>query len=220
VASFNGLPFWKRAFLTNAVATVGVLIGFAFSGVQLPTILKARIAVFTIALMNFILLVVSPRIISQKNKGEATAHPRSVAYQVLTERPFVVALLTLQLLGVSRAAATTILFLETCTSTNVRGVANAQSMSLRLMGAAVLMGGVAALWLLGAVGLWRSRPWAWWLVLVLNGLAAAISCVLQVLKPDEFLLDPAAMTAVVLLLFRSVRTEFRGGQTAKKLVVG
>jgi hypothetical protein len=88
------------------------------------------------------------------------------------------------------------------------------------MGAAVLMGGVAALWMLGAVGLWRSRPWAWWLVLVLNGLAAAISCVLQVLKPDEFLLDPAATTAVVLLLIRSVRTEFRGGQTANRLLVG
>jgi hypothetical protein len=73
VASFNGLPFWKRAFLTNAVAIVGVFTGFASAGVQLPTILKARIAVFTIALMNFMLLVVRPRIISQKNKGEATA---------------------------------------------------------------------------------------------------------------------------------------------------
>jgi uncharacterized membrane protein (DUF2068 family) len=220
VTSFNGLPFWKRAFLINAVAIVGVFIGFASAGVQLPTILKARIAVFTIALMNFMLLVVRPRIISQKNKGEATAHPWSVAYQVLTERPFVVALLILQLLGVSRATAASIVFVETSTSAYVRGMANAQSMSLRLMGAAVLMGGVAALWMLGAVGLWRSRPWAWWLVLVLNGLAAAISCVLQVLKPDEFLLDPAATTAVVLLLIRSVRTEFRGGQTANRLLVG
>ncbi|MGC1170912.1 MAG: hypothetical protein WA886_18545, partial [Candidatus Acidiferrales bacterium] len=79
MASFNGLPFWRRAFLTNAVAIVGVFIGFASSGVQLPTILKARIAVFTIALMNFMLLVVGPRITSQKNKGEATAHPWSVA---------------------------------------------------------------------------------------------------------------------------------------------
>jgi uncharacterized protein YjeT (DUF2065 family) len=121
---------------------------------------------------------------------------------------------------VSRATAASIVFVETSTSAYVRGMANAQSMSLRLMGAAVLMGGVAALWMLGAVGLWRSRPWAWWLVLVLNGLAAAISCVLQVLKPDEFLLDPAATTAVVLLLFRSVRTEFRGGQTANRLLVG
>ena len=170
--------------------------------------------------MNFMLLVVGPRITSQKNKGEATAHPWSVAYQVLAERPFVVALLILQLLGVSRATATTIVFVETSTSAYVRGMANAQSMSLRLIGAAVLMGGVAVLWMVGAVGLWRSRPWAWWLVLVLNGLAATISCILQVLKPDEFLLDPAAMTAVVLLLLRSVRTEFRGGQTANKLVVG
>jgi hypothetical protein len=220
VASFNGLPFWKKAFLLNAVATVGVFIGFASSGVQLPTILKARIAVFTIALMNFMLLVVSPRIVSQKNKGEATTHAWSIAYQVLAERPFVVALLILQLLGVSRATATTIVFVETSTSAYVHGMANAQSMSLRLIGAAMLMGGVAVLWMVGAVGLWRSRPWAWWLVIVLNGLAATISCVLQALKPDEFLLDPAAITAVVLLLLRSVRTEFRGGQTVNKLVVG
>jgi hypothetical protein len=220
VASFNGLPFWKRAFLINAVATAGVFIGFASSGVQLPAILKARIAVFTIALMNFMLLVVSPLVISQKNEGEATTHPWSIAYQVLAERPFVVALLILQLLGVSRAAATTIVFVETSTSAYVHGMANAQSMSLRLIGAAMLMGGVAVLWTVGAVGLGRSRPWAWWLVLVLNGLAATISCVLQALKPDEFLLDPAAITAVVLLLLRSVRTEFRGGQTANNLVVG
>lgn len=36
----------------------------------------------------------------------------------------------------------------------------------------------------------------------------------------EFLLDPAVMTAAVLLLFPPVRTEFRGAQTADNRVVG
>jgi uncharacterized membrane protein (DUF2068 family) len=40
------------------------------------------------------------------------------------------------------------------------------------------MAGVAVLWLLSAVGLWRSHAWAWWLALVLNG----SNVLLQLLK--------------------------------------
>ena len=72
------------------------------------------------------------------------------------------------------------------------------------------MAAVAALWLLAAVGLWRGDSWAWWLALILNGLAAAVTIALQLMKRDEFLLDPLAIAAVALLLYRPVRMQFRG----------
>jgi uncharacterized membrane protein (DUF2068 family) len=211
---FSQLPFWKRAVFTNAIAAIGVYVGFASSGVKLPTILQSRIAVFTFAFLNFMFLVVAPRINARRNAGEAALNPWRVFYQVVSERPFITALLILQLPAVARATATTVVFMETSASEYVRTLPNAQSMSLRLMGASVLMAGVASLWLLATVGLWRSRPWAWWLALVLNGLAAMVSVALQLIKHNEFLLAPLAITAVVLLLLRPLRIQFRSGEAA------
>ena len=220
MTSSSQSPFWKRVFVINASTAIGVYTGFRFSGVKPPIILAVRIAVFTFALMNLMLLVVAPRLKAQKIVGIAAPNLWRVAYQVLAERPFIIALLILQLLGVSRATATAIVLMRTSLSDYVRGLPNAHSMILRLMGASVLILGVAFCWLLGAIGIWLSRPWAWWLVLVLNGLSATVSGVLQILKLDAFLLDPLAMVAVVLLLLRSVRKEFRGGQAAIKEVAG
>jgi hypothetical protein len=220
VTSPSQSPFGKRAFVINAGTAIGVYIAFRFSGVKLPIILAVRIAVFTFALINLMLLVVAPRLKALKMVGTAAPNLWRVAFQVLAERPFIIALLILQLLGVSRATATAIVLIQTSLSDYVRGMPNAHSMTLRLMGASVLMVGVAFCWLLGAIGIWPSRPWAWWLVLVLNGLSATVSGVLQILKLDAFLLDPLAMLAVMLLLVRSVRKEFRGGQTTVKEVAG
>jgi hypothetical protein len=88
-------------------------------------------------------------------------------------------------------------------------------MALRLTGASVLMTGVTALWLIGGIGVWRNRPWAWWLALVLNGLSATASGALQVVRLDKFLLDLPAAAAVVVLLLRPVRMDFRVGKTAR-----
>jgi hypothetical protein len=212
--TFNQLPLWKRVLFTNAMAAGGVWIGFASSGVKLSAILQSRIAVFTVIFMNLMFLVVAPRINAQKNAGGTSLNPWRVFYQVLSERPLITALVILQLLAVARATATTVVFMQTSASEYVRSLPNAQSLSLRLIGASVLMAGVASLWVLTTVGLWRSRPWAWWLALVLNGLAAMVSVALQLIKHNEFLIDPLAITAVVLLLLRPVRIQFRRSDTA------
>ncbi len=73
---------------------------------------------------------------------------------------------------------------------------------------ALLMGSVALLWFLGVVGLWMERSWAWWLALVLNSMAAAVSIIIQLVKPGEFLFDPWATLAVILLVLRPVRRFF------------
>jgi len=68
-----------------------------------------------------------------------------------------------------------------------------------------VMTAVAGVWLAGAIGLWCNRRWAWWLALVLNGLAASITGVLQLLDLHSYLLDVGAIAASILLLLPSVR---------------
>jgi uncharacterized protein YjeT (DUF2065 family) len=215
---FVQLTLWRRAVLTNAAAAVGIYIGLASSTVQLSVNADAYIAVFTIAMMNLMILVVMPRIHAQKTAGVTVINPWRVVYEVLAERPFITVLLILQLIGVSQGAATAIVLMQASASNYVHGLPNVQSMTLRLIGASVLMAGIAVLWLLGAVGLWQSRPWAWWLILVLNGLSATVSGALQVFRPDKFLVDIPATAAVVLLLLRPVRVEFRHVKTAIKQI--
>jgi hypothetical protein len=205
-------PFWERAVFTNVIAAVGVYIGFASSGNKLSVNLEMRIAVFTIALFNLMFLVVRPRMNARKTASGAVPNPWSVVYEVLAERPFVTALLALQLWGTAQAAATTVVMMQASASNYVRSLPNAHSMSLRLLGSSVLMASVAVLWLLAAIGLWRIHSWAWWLALFLNGLAATVSVVIQFFKLDMSLLDIFAIAAVLLLLLRPVRAEFRGGK--------
>jgi hypothetical protein len=79
------------------------------------------------------------------------------------------------------------------------------NLSFWLMVYSVVMALVAGIWLASAVGIWCGRSCAWWLALVLNGLAASITAVLQLLDWHSYLLDIGAITAVVLLLLPSVR---------------
>jgi len=205
-------PFWERAVFMNVIATVGVYIGFASSGNKLSVFLEMRIAVFTIAFMNLMFLVIRPRINARKGAGGTVPNPWSVVYEVLAERPFVTALLVLQLWGAARAAAATVVMMQASASDYVRSLPNAHSMMLRLIGSSVLMASVAVLWLLAAIGLWQIYSWAWWLALALNGLAATIGMVIQFFKLDLSLLDLVAIAAVLLLLLRPVRAEFRGSK--------
>jgi len=208
-------PGWQRAVFWNVCAAVGVYIGFATtSEPKVSTNVRVHIAVFTIAFLDLMFLSVRPRLMSEKVAGKATPNPWAVLYRVLVERPYVIALVMLQLHAVSRATATTIVFMQTANSSYVRELQNAQAMNLRLMLASVLMAMVAILWVFSVIGLWRSRRWAWWLALVLNCVAATVTVALQLIKHDEFLLDPLAIIAVALLLLRPVRAEFRIGGTA------
>ena len=136
-------PFWKRVVFTNVIAAVGVYVGFASSGVKLSVILEMRIAVFTIAFMNLMFLVVGPRIYARKADGGTAPSPFSVSYEVLAERPFVTVLLVLQLWGVARATAGGVVMMQASASDYVRSLPNAHSMRLRLIGSSVLATGVA-----------------------------------------------------------------------------
>lgn len=211
-------PLWQRAIFTNVIIAVGCYIGLASSDVRLSVAIKVYIVVFLGLFMNLMFLKVTPRIHSERKEGRRTTNAFRALYEVLAERPYVTALLVIQLVGVSRSFGTAIILMQLSNGSYVRGLPNAHAASLRLMGASALMGTVAVLWLLGALGLWLSRLWAWWLVLVLNGLAAGVGLILQLFRPHEFLLDPLATAAVVLLLLRPVRAEFRSNKDSAKAV--
>ena len=215
VTPFHQLPFWMRAVYVNAVAIIGVFFGFAWSGADLPPQAAVPIAVYTVAFLNFMLLIVAPRVYSVRNATGKAPSPWSIAYEFIAQRPFIMALVILQIWGGSRAAASSIQFLHSLVSDEIRSVANAHSVILRMKFSSAMLVVVAIVWLMSAIGLWLGRRWAWWLALVLNALAMTVSAVLQLLARDQFLFDPFATIAVALLLLPTVRTEFRIGHAKR-----
>jgi hypothetical protein len=207
---------WEWALFTNVVGAIGICLGF-LSGQKLPAELRVYIAVPVIVLLNLLFLVVRPRIAAARGAGKSP-NAINVLYEVLAERPILTLICGLQLLGASRSTATSLQFIQTSTTAYVRGLPNSESVAQRLMLASILMGIVALLWWLGAIGLWIGRKWAWWLALILNALAATTSGAIQLLKLNEWLFDPWATAAVVLLLLESVRRHFDVGHVRGKEV--
>jgi uncharacterized membrane protein (DUF2068 family) len=84
----------------------------------------------------------------------------------------------------------------------------------RLVLVSILMSVIGVVWLIGAFGLWQQKKWGWWLAVILNGLSACTGifvqvAALRVLKRNEFLLDPVAITTVIVLLLPRTRLIFR-----------
>ena len=188
----------------------GVFLGFAslgFKGFKTLPLASGYVAVFTFALMNLLFLVVAPRIHAKKTAAIATPSAWRVLYDVLAERPFITMLLILQLVRVSQSTGATFIFFQGPTGQYFQSVPNVQPY-VYLTG--WFMTGIAILWLLSAVGIWRSHWWAWWLALVLNGL----SVVSQLLNLHKVIPDPLSAIAVVLLLLPRVRAQFRRDNAA------
>jgi hypothetical protein len=211
--SLDQRPLSQRVLFTNAVAVGGVFLGFAVSEVKPTARVCVYIAVFVIALMNLIFLAVRPRMVALRATGATALNPFRTLYEVLTERPLITVLCILQLIAACRAIATTIQIIQSTASEYVRSLPNVHSVTLRMELASTLMVADSALWFLSAIGLWRTRSWAWWMALMLNALAAIVSLLVQLAAMNQFLLDPLATLAVVLLLVHPVRKYFRRSNT-------
>ena len=202
-------PLWKWALFTNAVVAIGICLGF-LSGTKLPADLRVYIAAPVFVFSNLMFLSARPRMAVARIAGKSP-NAASVLYELLTKRPILTLVCGVQLVGATRSTATTVQILQTVTTAQVQNLPNSQSILQRLIVASMLMGLVALLWWLGAVGLWIGRKWGWWLALILNALAAATSGIIQLLKLHEWLFDPWATAAVVLLLLRPMRLYFHVG---------
>jgi uncharacterized membrane protein (DUF2068 family) len=207
--TFDQWPAWRRALTLNTLAVAGISISLA-TGAKLSPKYNVPVVVFTLALLNFLFLGVRPRIVAARAIGASPIDALGATANVVRERPLVMVLVILQVIGVSRAARTVVTLIQVANGDYVRGLPNASSAASRLVATSGLMAAVAAVWLLSAVGLWGNKRWAWWLAFVLNSLAASVSGLLQLTNLHSYLFDAVSTVAVVLLLLPIVRQRFRG----------
>jgi Na+/melibiose symporter-like transporter len=199
---FDQWTVWKRAFIVNALGAVGVGLGFASSEAKLSPKYNVPIAVFVVAFLNLMFLIVRPRSLAARAEGKPKVAAIPLLIEVVQERPLIALLVVLQLIAVSRSATAAVTILQVA---SLRSLLDPSDLGFWMVVYSAVMTLVAGIWLASAVGIWCSRSWAWWLALLLNGLAASITAVLQLLDWHSYVLDIGAITAVVLLLLPTVR---------------
>jgi len=215
--SFDVWPLWKRTVAVNIVCVAGVAIGFASSDVKLSPAYCVPIGVFTLALLNFLLLVVRPQVVMSRQHGDGLDF--WVAFvAVVRERPLMLLLLINQLIGASALLIPATILFRLLIGGGIHQLPSKSSINVRMLPvSASVLTAVAAIWILSAIGLWRCRSWAWWTAILLNGLAIVVSVsldllALAVLKQHTFSFgwrEVTETTACILLLLPVVRDEFR-----------
>ena len=201
--NFDQWSVWKRACIVNALGAIGVALGFASSGAKLSPTYSVPIAVFTLALLNLMFLILRPRIVATRAEGKPNATALSMLGDVVRKRPLIVLLVLLQLIAVSRSATASVTFFELA---DFRSLLDPSNLTFWTTVYSAAMMVVAGIWLASAIGIWCRRSWAWWLALVLNGIAASTTAVLQLVDWHSYVIDIGAIVAFVLLLLPAVRT--------------
>jgi hypothetical protein len=191
----------------NAAMVLGVLIGFRLSP-PMSVEFSVRVAVFCIAFFNLLFFGIVHRIAAATAQGGIRRNPYSELFLTVSERPAATVLAFIQLWGGARGLATAVTMSHTASSDYVKSLPNAGSIHTRLIVVSIVMVLMGGAWLLGAVGVWRTRKWAWWLTLCLNGLASATTIAIQVFRPHELLVDLGSTVAVIVLLLPSTRRAF------------
>lgn len=187
----------------NCAVIVGIVVGFWSSPKSLSAQMAGCVAVFFFAFFNLLFLVAPLRLAQRSADTQSNIYRE--AWDAIAERPLISTLVLLQLWAVARCLGTVIGFGRAYASPQVAS----QNLQGRMLLACAVFVVVGLLWLAGAVGIWRTQAWAWWPALVLNGLAAGITIVIQLFKLDQFLIDPVAVTMVVLLMLPNTRRLFR-----------
>jgi hypothetical protein len=201
-------PLWKRVSFVNVVTLIGISMGFASAQAPLSPSYCVPVAVLAGALMNVMFLVVRPQIIKARREGLLPPTVWVALWSVVRERPVIILIVVLQMIGTSRSLTTAAIFIQSSRSSYARSLPSASMIATRMIAMSFLMTTVAAIWLLSAIGLWKGWRWSWWLAVVLNGLAAGTSMALQLLIRTEYLLDAVSTIALVLLFLPVVRTRY------------
>jgi hypothetical protein len=200
-----------KAIWLNCAAIAGIIIGLSSAGRSLSGQAAGRVAVFFFAGFNLLLLEAQPRL--AQRDAEVRGNLYKEAWTAIAERPIISLLVLMQLWAVARCPGTVITVGRAYTTPQIAS----QHLQGRVVMLSTVMVLVGMLWLASAAGIWRRRAWAWWLAIALNTLDAGTTILIQVLKPNQFLIDPVAVLAIILLLLPSTRPMFRGKMTVAVL---
>jgi hypothetical protein len=205
----------KRAVALNLIGSLSLAIYFSSADVKLPADYYAYTSVYLLAFLNFMFLVVRPRVLTARR-----ANINGNIYHILLYssrgKGFIVLLVLIQLAGTSQSTGASAKFFVSASSQYVRSLPNASAIGHRMFGMCVAMATVALAWLLSAIGLWLGRRWAWWLALILNGLDVLVTILVTVLlsfKKQEFAIgwrEIAGLVALILLMLPALRKQFLG----------
>jgi hypothetical protein len=201
-------PSLSRTVWLNCAAITGIVIGLwsaphTLSDEAVGRIAVFFLAVFFLAVFNLLFLIAQPRL--TQRSSDALSGLFSEAWAAIAEKPLVTVLVAAQLWAAARCIGTSIAFGKAYATPE----AIAKHLQNALLLGCALLAAVAVLWLTAAAELWRSRAWAWWLALALNGMAAGLTTFVQFSKRDEFLIDPVSGATVVLLLLPATRRRFK-----------
>jgi len=201
----NGHPPILRVIYWNLAILAGIVLGFL--GVsRLPSgNATARIAIFWLACVNLVLFVVKPRLTASGRNNDFVR----ASWHAIAERPIVSLVVVMQLWSAGQALGSAITLASTYRSEAVVS----QHLQSRLVLVSILMSVIGVVWLIGAFALWQQKRWGWWLAVILNGLSACTGifaqvAALTVLKRNDFLVDPVAITTVIVLLMTRTRLIF------------
>jgi hypothetical protein len=187
----------------NCAVVAGIIIGLSTSGQSLSAQAASIVAVFFFALFNLLFLEAQPRLAQKATTNRSDLYKEACA--AMAERPVITVLVIFQLWAAARCLGTVISF--------CRAYSAPQIVSQNLQGKTVMfctaMAFVGLLWLVSAAGIWHRRVWAWWLALVLNGVDAGTTTLVQLFAPHQFLVDIIALLAIALLLLPRTRLLFR-----------
>ena len=203
----NQWPRWKQALLINVAAVIGITIAIGSTNAK-ESEYGVRAGVFILAFVNFMFFVVRPKLFAAKTMGSSVSWVQ-LSFEAIRKEPLVSAVSVILLMGASQSAAAAITFASSSSSAYVRNLPNSSTIATRMVAMSFVMTVIASCWFADAVGLWARRRWAWWLALVLNGLAAAVTVTVQLLNPRTYLIDVFALTAVTLLLLPQMRGLYR-----------
>lgn len=192
-----------RAIWLNCAVVAGIIIGFSTSGYSLSAQAMGIVAVSFLALFNLVFLEAQPRLAESASGNRSSVYKE--AWSAIAERPIITMLVALQLWAVARCLGTVITLAKAYSTPQIASQ-NLQGRTVMLCAA---MSFVGLLWLTSAAGIWRRRAWAWWLALVLNGIDAGTTILIQLVAPHQFLVDVIALIAIALLLLPKTRPLFR-----------
>jgi hypothetical protein len=134
-------PLWKRVSFVNVATLIGISMGFASAQAPLSPSYCVPVAVLAGALMNVMFLVARPKIIKARREGLDPPTVWVALWSVVRERPVIILIVVLQMIGTSRSLTTAVIFIQSSRSSYVRSLPSASMIATRMIATSFLISG-------------------------------------------------------------------------------